>query len=278
MSLTGQGRSISGLAGALSGGGTLSLQDARIAGLDPRAFEVAVRAGDAGQPTDDLKLKELVDPVLAAGGLTVPSAQIPFSIRDGRLRVETTTLEAARARVAVAGGYDLPADQADIRAVMTPVTTRPISGRPEIRVDLNGSPDRLARTVDVAALSSWLAMRAIDRETRRLDQLERGVTLAPESSDLWDEPLPQVEPLSPGEVKVPARDPRRKNSGTKAPAPRPAVPPQASKAAPQAPAAPTGSASAPPLPPPIDIRPAPGILHAPKQRPATAPSASGGAF
>jgi large subunit ribosomal protein L24 len=31
-------------------------------------------------------------------------------------------------------------------------------------VDLNGSPDRLARTVDVAALSSWLGLRAIDRE------------------------------------------------------------------------------------------------------------------
>jgi large subunit ribosomal protein L24 len=130
--------------------------------------------------------------------LTVPSAQIPFGIKDGRLRIEAATLEARRARVAIAGGYDLLADQADLRAIMSPVTTRPLNGRPEIRVDLNGSPDRLARTVDVAALSSWLGLRAIDRETRRLDQLERGLTPAPENDgQLWDEELPSAEPFLP---------------------------------------------------------------------------------
>ncbi|HBF52942.1 MAG TPA: hypothetical protein DDW72_03355, partial [Afipia sp.] len=67
MTLAGQGRSAAGLTGALSGAGTLTLTDARIAGLDPRAFEVAVRASDGGQATDDLRLKEIVEPVLTAG-------------------------------------------------------------------------------------------------------------------------------------------------------------------------------------------------------------------
>jgi large subunit ribosomal protein L24 len=58
--------------------------------------------------------------VLAAGALTVPSAQIPFGIKDGRLRIEAATLEARRARVAIAGGYDLLADQADLRAIHLP--------------------------------------------------------------------------------------------------------------------------------------------------------------
>jgi len=112
MTLAGQGRSAAGLTGALSGAGTLTLTDARIAGLDTRAFEVAIRSSDGGQAADDLKLKEIVEPVLAAGALTVPSAQIPFTIKDGRLRVEAAALESERARVAVAGGYDLLADQA----------------------------------------------------------------------------------------------------------------------------------------------------------------------
>ncbi|WP_425990332.1 AsmA family protein [Afipia sp. DC4300-2b1] len=266
MTLAGQGRSAAGLTGALSGAGTLTLTDARIPGLDPRAFEVAVRASDGGQATDDLKLKEIVEPVLAAGALKVPSAQIPFTIKDGRLRIEAATLGAARARVAIAGGYDLLADQADIRAVMWPVTTRPIQGRPEIRVDLNGSPDRLARAVDVAALSSWLGMRAIDRETRRLDQLERGVGPGPEPDELWEEELPKAEPIPPSEVKIPTRDPRRKNSGTKAASPRPPV---AVQPVPQPAPAPSGGPLVQPLPPPIDIKPAPGAMRLPKQRPAT---------
>ena len=43
-----QGRSAQALTGALTGSGTVTLESARIAGLDPRAFEVAVRASDAG--------------------------------------------------------------------------------------------------------------------------------------------------------------------------------------------------------------------------------------
>lgn len=267
MTLAGQGRSAAGLTGALSGAGTLTLTEARIAGLDPRAFEVALRASDSGQATDDIKLKDIVEPALASGALTVPSAQIPFSIKDGRLRVEAATLNARRARVAIAGGYDVLADQADLRAVMSPVTTRPINGRPEIRVDLNGSPDGMARAVDVAALSSWLGMRAIDRETRRLDQLERGVAPGPETEmdELWDEELPAVEPIPPSEVKIPNRDPRRKSSGAKA-APRPPV--AASPPPNPSPSPPSGGALVQPLPPPIDIKPAPGALRMQKQRPA----------
>ncbi|WP_024576338.1 MULTISPECIES: AsmA-like C-terminal region-containing protein [unclassified Afipia] len=282
MTLAGQGRSAAGLTGALSGAGTLTLTDARIAGLDPRAFEAAVRASDGGQATDDIRLKEIVEPMLVAGALKVPSAQIPFTIKDGRLRVEAATLDASRARVAIAGGYDLLADQADIRAVMSPVTTRLIQGRPEIRVDLNGSPDRLARTVDVAALSSWLGMRAIDRETRRLDQLERGVAPSLDPDGLWEEELPKAEPIPPSEVKIPNRDPRRKNSGAKAAVPRapvaspavtpPAVPPPVAQPAPAS----SGGPLVQPLPPPIDIKPAPGAMRLPKQRPA--PSSPAGTF
>jgi len=272
MTLSGQGRSAAGLTGALSGAGTLTLTEARIAGLDPRAFEAAMRASDAGQATDDLRLRDVVEPVLAAGALMVPSAQIPFSIKDGRLRIETATLEAKRARVAIAGGYDLLADQADLRAIMSPVTTRPLNGRPEIRIDLNGPPDRLVRAVDVAALSSWLGLRAIDRETRRLDQLERGVTPSPETDELWEEELPSVAPIPPSQVKVPARDPRRKAPASKAPAPRPPVaanpPPAPAPSASSPPSPSSGSSAVQPLPPPIDIKPAPGAMRLQKQRPA----------
>ena len=279
MTLAGQGRSASGLAGALSGSGTLTLTDARIAGLDPRAFEVAIRSSDNGQATDDIKLKEIVEPVLAAGSVVVPSAQIPFAIRDGRLRVETATLESGRARIAIAGGYDLLADQADLRAIMSPVTTRPITGRPDIRVDLNGTPDGFTHTVDVAALSSWLAMRAIDRETRRLDQLERGITTPPENDELWEASLPQVDPLPQSQVKIPNRDPRRKAPAAKTAspprAPAPPVAPPAQAPPPLQPDQPSGSVQVQPLPPPINIKPAPGAVRAPKQRPASSPSSTG---
>ena len=66
MTLASQGRSASALTGALSGSGTVTLESAAIAGLDPRAFEAAIRASDGGQATDDARLRQIVEPVLSA--------------------------------------------------------------------------------------------------------------------------------------------------------------------------------------------------------------------
>jgi large subunit ribosomal protein L24 len=270
MTLASQGRSASALAGALSGSGSLTLDAARIAGLDPRAFEVAIRASDNGEATDDNKLRQIVEPALWAGGLAVASVQIPFNIKDGRLRVGATTLDAQGARAIVSGGYDISADQTDIRAALTSTTAGSATGRPEIQIFAVGSPDALDRTVDVAALSAWLAVRAIERETRRLESIERGEVPPPAlpasiPPPAMAQPPAEAPPAAklpdlPGsEVPIPGRDPRRL-------APKPRVsPPLPVVTLPSH--APVVSQQLAPLPPPIEIRPAPGPVAKPKPRP-----------
>jgi hypothetical protein len=244
----------------LSGSGTVTLESARVAGLDPRAFDAAIRASDNGQATDDVSLRQIVEPALSAGALSVKSAQIPFNIGDGRLRVGATTLEADGARAIISGGYDIPADQADIRANLASTAAGQATSRPEIQLFAAGSPDALNRTVDVAALSSWLAVRAIDRETRRLDSIERGEP--PPTLPASLPPPPAAAPdavISDQPLSIPGRDPRRAPSKPRVGAPRP-------------PAAPPGSNSpvvgqqVAPLPPPIEVRPAPGVARPPKPR------------
>ena len=269
MTLASQGRSASALAGALSGSGSLTLESARIAGLDPRAFDVAIRASDIGQATDDIKLRQIVEPALSAGALSVPSAQIPFTIKEGRLRVGATTLDAAGARVVVSGGYDIAADQTDVRAALTSTTSGSSTGRPEIQIFAAGPPDALDRTVDVAALSSWLAVRAIDRETRRLDSIERGEVPPPAlpasvpppamAQPPAETPAAKLPDLPISEVPIPGHGPRRSAPKPRVSAPPPVVPP--------VPNAPVVSQQVAPLPPPIEIRPAPGPAAKPKPRP-----------
>jgi uncharacterized protein involved in outer membrane biogenesis len=273
MTLASQGRSASALTGALSGSGAVTLEAARINGLDPRAFDAAIRASDSGQATDDVKLRQIVEPALSAGALSVKSAQIPFSIGDGRLRVGATTLDADGARAIISGGYDIPADQADIRATLASTAAGQATSHPEIQLFAAGSPDALDRTVDVAALSSWLAVRAIDRETRRLDSIERGepppalpasipppapappLAVAPNAA-------PSDLPLS--DVPIPGRDPRRAQ-----PKPKPAVPRPPAAIAPANSNPPLVSQQAAPLPPTIEVRPAPGsvVVRPPKPKP-----------
>jgi large subunit ribosomal protein L24 len=278
MTLASQGRSASALIGALSGSGTVTLDSVRIAGLDPRAFEAAIRASDGGQATDDARLRQIVDPVLSAGALPVKSAQIPFNIRDGRIRIGATTLEADGARATVSGGYDIPADQADIRVSLASTAAGSATSRAEIQLFAAGPPDALDRTVDVAALSSWLAVRAIDRETRRLDAIERGEPPPPLSASLpppaTETPELALPPLPTSEVPIPGRDPRRLAPKAKAVAPRPPGAPPAPNAA--GPVGPPPGANAPvasqqqaaPLPPPVEVKPAPNVVRQPpKPRP-----------
>jgi len=248
----------------MSGNGTVTLEAARIAGLDPRAFEVAIRASDAGQATDDARLRKIVEPALSGGALLVSSAQIPFTIHDGRLRVSATTLDGEGVRAIVSGGYDIPADQADLRAGLTaPGAGAGQASPPEIAIFAVGTPDALNRTVDVAALSSWLAVRAIDRETKRLDSIERGE--ASPASIQPAQPMSLPEPAAPAspsaERPLPPRprvNPPR--SAAIPPAATPAVPPAVN--APPLNSAATGAPVIsqqvpPPLPPPIEVRPAP---------------------
>ncbi|MEA2917341.1 MAG: hypothetical protein QOJ15_9422 [Bradyrhizobium sp.] len=269
MTLSSQGRSASALTGALSGSGTLTLESARVAGLDPRAFEVAIRATDSGQATDDVKLRQIVEPALSAGALSVKSAQIPFNIRDGRIHITATTLDAEGARAVISGGYDIPADQADIRASLASTTTGSATSRPEIQLFAAGTPDALNRTVDVAALSAWLAVRAIDRETRRLDSIERGDPLpampasipppaaAPPSAATPDA-APADQPVS--DVPIPRRPPPKPRISAPRP---PGSPPSAN--------APVVSQQVAPLPPPIEVRPPPGSALVRPLRPKPAP-------
>lgn len=253
MTLTSQGRSVSALTGALAGNGTVTLDGAEISGLNPRAFEIAIRASDGGQVSDDNRLRQLVEPALSAAPIAVASAQIAFTIRDGRLRVGATPLEAKNARAIVSGGYDIPADQADIRASLTPIMTGLSGAPPEIQLFAAGPPDKLSRTVDLTPLSSWLAVRTIDRETRRLDAIERG---EPPPATAALPTLVSPEPAL-TDVPMPGRDPRRPPPKVRV-EPKAAPMPKAPLAAPAVPSPPLASQQVAPLPPPIDVRPAPG--------------------
>ena len=148
------------------------------------------------------------------------------------------------------------ADQADLRLSFSANAIGSATSRPEIQIFAAGTPDALNPMLDVTSLSSWLAVRTIDRETRRLDAIERGepppVEPAPPATAALPSPATPPDASRPGnppsDVPMPGRDPRR-------------LPPKAVNVAPRPPAP-----LAPASPPPVTVAPRPAAPSAPAPR------------
>lgn len=252
LSLQAAGRTAATLAGSLSGNGTVKLENAKLAGFDPAAFDAAIRASDQGV-TDTARLRDTAERAMA-GPLNLPGVEFPLTLRAGRLRLDNTTVTTEAAQIAISGSYDITASDLDLRAALVSTAAKgpPAAGRPEIRVALKGPADAPVRSVDTSPLIGWIAVRAIDRETQRLDQLDRNApprTQAPPAESTAAVPQDAPPPIIAPVPAAPATPPRV----TPAPPRRAAVPPPASET----------SSSLPPLPPPIDVRPAPAVKRLP---------------
>lgn len=257
----GAGMSAVALVGSLTGGGSFKLENARLVRLDPTAFDAVIRAIDQGLPIDAIRIRDRMDAALARGVLAVPLAEGTITIDSGQARLSNTTVRAQRADLAVSGSVDLAEGALDARLTLFGAggAGAPADTRPEVLVALRGPVDTAKRSIDVAALASWLALRAVEQQSKKLDVLE-GRAPVPPAVNVNTQPVPAqsapaAEPAAPGAA---AGEPGGSGPRPSARTPSPAV----QKPKPVAPSA----ERVQPLPPPIDIRPAP-VPHAPRVQP-----------
>lgn len=236
----GTGLSPRALIGSLNGAGTIMLEGGRIAGLDARAFGAAMHAVDQGMTLEASRIREVVTPVLNTGPLVVPSADATITLSAGQARLGTLVARAEGADLSISGNYDLSDRSVDARIVLAGPTAITSAGRPELAIALKGPAASPKRTLDVSALAGWLALRSVEQQSRRLEAIERGVSLPVPDAAPW---MQSVQPPSSSTGTATDQPPVRAR-------PRPATALPDVKTAPREQAA--------PLPPPIDIRPAAG--------------------
>jgi large subunit ribosomal protein L24 len=200
VSAEGSGMSPVALVGSLAGSGSFTLENARAARLDPAAFDTVIRAVDQGLPIDAIRVRDRMDGALASGGLIVTLAEGAIAIDAGQARLSNPVVRAQRGDLAVSGSVNLAEAAIDARVTLfgSGGAGAPADTRPEIGVALKGPIDTPKRTIDVAALTSWLALRAVEQQSKKLDVLE-------------------------GRAPVPATVPAAVNT-TSAPSPKPAAP------------------------------------------------------
>ena len=243
----GTGYSPATLMGSLKGAGTMSIASARLAGLDPHAFEAAIRAADRGVAINPAKMSEVVDPALAAGDLILARADGALTITAGQARISNVIAHGEGADLALSATLDLARRALNARLTLSGPADggAPGTARPDLFVALQGPANSPQRTIDVSALVNWLMLRSLDRETRRMEAVEAGKHDPPAAVE-----QPSVTGRPEPEPRAAPSPPQGETSSELPGKPR----------QPETAAAPVEQA--PSLPPPVEIRPLPGPSRA----------------
>ena len=169
------GASPAAVVASLHGGGSVSLAGARLAGLDSAAFVAAMQVADQTKTIDPAKIQAAVKAELANGQLDVMSGEAPVTIAGGKAGVANVVLHTQDgSALALGGTFDLNTGAVDARVILSsePPPHALINSRPELAIALKGPLAAPARTLDVSALTGWLARRAAEFQTRRLELIE----------------------------------------------------------------------------------------------------------
>jgi uncharacterized protein involved in outer membrane biogenesis len=170
-----QGLSPDGIVGAFHGGGSIALTHAQFAGLNPAAFDAAIRLVDQSGAVDAAKIRAVVGAAMDNSKLAVPKADAEVTIAAGQIRVANATLAAqGGSQLSLAGVLDLNTAAIDAQMTLSgqPAVNALIDARPELSVGVKGPLAAPERKVDVSALVGWLTLRAAEQQTRRVESLE----------------------------------------------------------------------------------------------------------
>jgi uncharacterized protein involved in outer membrane biogenesis len=171
LAFEGSGLSPVALIGSLQGSGKLTLTDAQIAGLDPRAFDAVARAVDDGLQVETARVSDLVVKALDSGTLKLHRVEAELAIATGQLRLDHVKAASDDAAVSANGMLDLTDGIIDSHVVLSGGGAG-TSARPDIFMSLNGLLAEPQKSMDVSALTGWLTLRAVENQTRKLKALE----------------------------------------------------------------------------------------------------------
>jgi len=168
----GKGLSPIALISSLQGSGTIALNDAQFAGLDPRTFDVVSSAVDQGMPIDLARVSDAVGKAMASASLAIKHAEGMIAISAGQIRLNQISAEGKDGALSLAGNLDLTEGSIDARLVLSGSSSA-ASARPSIYVTLKGPVVSPTRSIDVSALTGWLTLRAIENQAKQIWEIER---------------------------------------------------------------------------------------------------------
>ncbi|MBA4783756.1 MAG: AsmA family protein [Rhizobiales bacterium] len=177
---TGTGRSAQAVIATLSGGGSITLENAAIRRLNQATFRLLLEAADRDLSLERDTLLPIVEGHLDSGTLAVKKAESTFTIASGLVRIANTALENDTVKTRGNLTIDLPqmSLMGTIALSVDPagIDATPVAGStPEIAVNFDGPLDQPARSLDLQPLLGYLTVRRFENEVRRVEILQADI-------------------------------------------------------------------------------------------------------
>jgi uncharacterized protein involved in outer membrane biogenesis len=174
----GSGTNAKELMASVNGSGRMALSGLMVPKLDLSSlpalnakFETAKGEVTAAQVADVLK------PLLARAPATIGEIASPFTLTEGKMRIQGLSAQTPAARLSAEAVVDVPT--ATLDAALTVAfhadDATAIGSTPTIRVLLTGPVGAPVATLDTNEMASYLSLQAFERERRRVETLQSNV-------------------------------------------------------------------------------------------------------
>ncbi|MCW2307006.1 uncharacterized protein involved in outer membrane biogenesis [Rhodobium gokarnense] len=168
------GRSIASMVSALTGGGTLTLRDGRISGINAKAFDRVVEAVDGGLALEDEAIKAAFTEAFFAGQVPFQRIEAVLGIASGTVRARNVSFEAPPLKALGSASLNLSdnAFESDWTFGFRPPDDAVSAAEPQALLAFRGRRADPALSVDIAPLMSYLTLRAYEEEVDKVEALQ----------------------------------------------------------------------------------------------------------
>lgn len=175
ISLSAAGKSVEALVASLSGSGTATLKDLKVAGVNADAFPALLEGADKiGRDIDAVRTAAFAPPIVSAGTFAATPADIAFTVAAGVLRAPPITLDAGKAKVSSDLKVDFASGQVAALGSVTYAAGDDtlVGSEPTVGFTVEGPLAALSVRYDTEALAQFLTQRALEREQARVEALQ----------------------------------------------------------------------------------------------------------
>jgi len=191
LSVAGSGATPAALASSLAGQGTIALENLEIDRAEPGAV-AAVYGGEEAEARDEIAVIAALAPALARGPLKVAKIDAPIVVAGGNARTGKARATIGATQVALEMSFDIARLVIDASAEME-IAPPGSTIRPAATVRWRGPLTAVERGVEAAALATAITLRAMERETKRIEERDRAL---PRLQPRTEQPAPQNNPVA----------------------------------------------------------------------------------